>query len=581
MITQREYPGPLGAFARSTLDALARDEAIPRLFRRDAALWTAEPAASKSILNRLGWLDSPAWAKARIGELRTFSEVVRGRGVTRVLLLGMGGSSLAPEVFARVLEPAPGAPILDVLDSTVPSAVRAAEAHARLDRTFFLVSSKSGRTIETLSQYRTFRQRVEDAGLSDPAGRFAVITDPGSELDRLAEREGIRHVFRNPADIGGRYSALSYFGLLPAALLGAHLETLIGRAEAARAACADPLPEANPALRLGAFLGSAARSGRDKMTLLTPSGLRPLGYWIEQLVAESTGKSGVGIVPVEGEPVGSTASYGGDRVFVVITSASEPSDHLAGFAQELRHAGQPVVEIELRDREDLAAAFYTWETATAVAGAVLGINPFDEPNVQESKDNTGRLLAAFEKEGSLPEDAPRMREEDVEVHASDALWERLTAGAPTHPSLEMVLGRFLALAQPADYLALLGYVERTATTEAAFARLRRLVRDALRIAVLQGYGPRYLHSIGQLYKGGPPTGLFLLFTGAGAGDVSIPRARYGFGDLRSAQALGDLASLESRGKPTLRLHLCGDPEAAYGTIARSVERALVALAAGA
>ena len=571
---------PIDAAVREARERLVRDEAVARLFRRDAGLWSADPGASRIILNRLGWLDAPAWGRARIAELRTFADLVRGRGVTRVLLLGMGGSSLAPEVFARVLGPAPGAPTLDVLDSTVPSAVRAAGAGARLDRTFFLVSSKSGRTIETLSQYRYFRARLEDAELPDPAGRFAVITDAGSDLDRLAGHEGLRHVFRNPADIGGRYSALSYFGLLPAALLGVRLEALLDRAERARAACASPAAEGNDALRLGATLGAAARAGRNKLTLLTPPELRPLGAWIEQLVAESTGKSGTGIVPVEGEPPGSVASYGDDRLFVVIRSAGAASEHLASFAEELRHAGHPVLETALQDPDDLAAAFYVWEVAVALAGAVLGINPFDEPNVQESKDNTARLLAAFEKEGAFPADAPRAGEEDVEIHAGGALWERLTAGMPSHPSLEMLLGRFLALARPRDYLALLGYVDRTASTEASFARMRRHVRDALRIPVLQGYGPRYLHSIGQLYKGGPPEGLFLLVTRADGEPLPVPGAKYSFGDLCAAQALGDLASLESRGKPALRLHLAGDPDAGFATMARSLERALVALAAG-
>jgi glucose-6-phosphate isomerase len=577
---QREHPGLIEAGYRAALEALVRDEAIPRLYRRDATLWTGDSAAAKTIRNRLGWLDSPGWAKERIPELRAFAELVRERGVTRVLLLGMGGSSLAPEVFARVLGSAHGAPSLDVLDSTVPAAVRSAEGGARLDRTFVLVSSKSGKTLETLSQYRYFRARMNALGEPSPAARFAAVTDPGSELDRLAKSEGIATVFRNPADIGGRYSALSYFGMVPAALLSVHLEALLARAEEARVECMRPGTD-NSALRLGSLLGAAAKAGRNKLTILAPPELRPLGYWIEQLIAESTGKSGTGIVPVEGEPVGSPSAYGDDRVFVFLTGARERSEHLEGFAEQLRHAGAPVVTMTLEDRDSVAGAFYRWEVATAVAGIVLGINPFDEPNVQESKENTARILAAFEEEGVMRPGVPRTREGEVEVYAGDTTWERISTGAPAHPGLEKVLGRFLLLAQPGDYVALLGYIERTASSEAFFGGLRRLVRDALRLPVLQGYGPRYLHSIGQLYKGGPPRGLFLLFTEPDAEDLEIPGARFHFGDLKTAQAFGDLASLETRGKPTLRLHFTAGADSGLAFVTRAVERALVALAAGA
>jgi glucose-6-phosphate isomerase len=578
MSVQREHPGPVEAGYRAALEALVRDEAIPRLYRRDASLWTDDPDAAKGIENRLGWLDSPGWARERIPELRAFADRVRERGIARALLLGMGGSSLAPEVFARVLGPAAGAPSLDVLDSTVPAAVRSAERAAPLDKTFVLVSSKSGKTLETRSQYRYFRARLEAEGLPEAAGRFAAVTDPGSELDRLARSEGIAAVFRNPSDIGGRYSALSYFGLVPAALLGAPLDTLLSRAEEARAECMRPGTD-NPALRLGALLGAAAKAGRDKLTLLVPPRLRPLGYWIEQLVAESTGKSGTGIVPVEGEPPGSPAAYGDDRIFVLLTLADEPPEPLESLTRELRRSGAPVAEMKLEDRSSLADAFYRWEVATAVAGVVLGINPFDEPNVQESKDNTARILDAFEQEGAMRPGVPQLRDGAIEAYTGAAVWERVAPGAGAVTSLDKVLGRFLSLAQPGDYVALLGYLERTDPTEASFARLRSLIRDALRLPVLQGYGPRYLHSIGQLYKGGPPTGLFLLFTEPDAEDLQIPEARYRFGDLKSAQALGDLASLQSHGKPAIRLHLGSGAESGLNRVIRAAERALVTRAA--
>ena len=572
-----EFPGGLETAYRATLESLAREEAVARLLRRDASLWKQDPGHQKIILNRLGWLSSPRWLESKIGELTAFASEIRSEGFTRVLLLGMGGSSLAADVLAEVMAPSPGAPTLEVLDSTDPAAIRASEASHRLDRTFFLVSSKSGRTIETLSHYRYFRARLEETGVADPARRFAAITDPGSALDRLASEEGMRRVFLNPADIGGRYSALSYFGMVPAALLGLNLKAFAESAARAAEACGDPDPARNDALRLGALLGAAARAGRDKLTLLTVPSLRPLGYWIEQLVAESTGKEGLGIVPVEGEPPGFARYYSEDRCFACLTLASEPAAELVQLGVELRQTGAPWIEIGLSRRAELAGEFYRWEVATAIAGAVLGIDPFDEPNVQESKDNTATILAQIEKTGAAPEGESRAREEDILVYASDKLWDRLTSRTPGHPSLEMLIGRLLALKRSGDYLAILAYVERTAGTESAFAQLRREIRDAIRIPVLQGYGPRFLHSIGQLYKGGPKTGIFLQITSSAPEDLPIPGSRITFGKLKLAQALGDLQALDARGKPALRLHIAGSVARGLATIAQAVERALVAI----
>jgi glucose-6-phosphate isomerase len=577
---QTEAPGALEDAYHAALKKLIDEDAVTRIAARGASLWQDDPAHAAIIRNRLGWLDAPAWLRARIAELKDFSADVRGAGFTRILLLGMGGSSLAPEVLQRCLVPGPGAPTLDVLDSTDPAAVAGAEAAARLDRTFFLVASKSGSTIETRSQYRYFRSRVEASGLSDPGARFAAITDEGSALQRLAEEEGFRRVFLNPSDIGGRYSALSYFGMAPGALLELDLDALTARAEQARIESLSPVAERNGALRLGALLGAAARGGRDKLTLLTSPALRPLGYWIEQLIAESTGKSGTGLVPIEGEPLGPAHRYGADRVFVSITLAGEPEPNVDRLASELTRAGVAWVRIELPDRDQIAGEFFRWEMATAVAGAVLGINPFDEPNVQESKDRTQEILAAFVKTGTMPSGEPRARDEGVEIYANGPLWEDLTAGAPAHPSLEMVLHRFLALARPGEYLSLLGFVERTAGTEAAFALMRRAIRNGTRVPVLQGYGPRYLHSIGQLYKGGPKTGVFLIITSEDEADVSIPGSPYSFGQLKQAQALGDVESLSSRGKPVVRVHLTQGVEAGLGSVGSALERALVTTASG-
>jgi len=578
---QTEHRGTLESATRDAIKHLVDEDVIARIAARGANLWKDDPAHAAIIRNRLGWLDSPAWLRSHIDELRQFSSEVRAEGFTHVLLLGMGGSSLAPEVLQRCLKAGPGAPTLDVLDATDPAAVRSAEAAAKLERTFFLVASKSGSTLETRSQYSYFRALVERAGLPAPGARFAAITDAGSALERLAREDGFRRVFLNPSDIGGRYSALSYFGMVPAALLELDLDALATRAERARQEAHSPVPEQNGALRLGALLGTAARGGRDKLTILTTPDLRPLGYWIEQLVAESTGKEGTGIVPVEGEPLGPPHHYGADRVFVSIRLEGQPDPDLERLESEITRAGMSWASIVLADRDQIAGEFYRWEMATAIAGHVLGVNPFDEPNVQESKDNTQAILAEFDKTGAMPEGTARTREEGIELYADDGLWPRLTTGLPGHPGLEAVLQRFVALRRPGDYLAILAYLERTAGTEAAFALMRRAVRNGLRIPVLQGYGPRYLHSIGQLHKGGPRTGMFLILTAAAEEELPVPGSTLTFGRIEAAQALGDLASLASRGKPALRLHLTAGVEPGLQAIGAALERALIAPLTGA
>jgi glucose-6-phosphate isomerase len=574
--SQIEQPGSLAASYRDALEELARRNAAARLFDRDASLWREEPAHAAVIANRLGWLDSPAWLHTRREELRAFASSLRADGFTRILLLGMGGSSLAPEVLQRTLRAGPGAPTLTVLDSTDPTAVRNAEAESRLDRTFFLVSSKSGSTVETRSQYRFFRAEVEREGISEPGRRFAAVTDAGSALETLAASESFRAVFRNPADIGGRYSALSYFGMVPAALLSLDLDLLTSRAARAREGAQQRDPARNAALRLGAYLAGAAKAGRDKLTLLATPALRPLGYWIEQLVAESTGKDGRGLIPVEGEPLGPVHHYGDDRVFVFLTMAGQPDPDLDRLEQDLARAGAPSARIVLPDFEEIAGEFFRWEAATAFAASLLGIDPFDEPNVEESKSATRRRLDALAAEGRLVEDPVRAEDSGISISASEDLWQRMTEGLPGRPSLEHALQRFLALAGADDYLAILAYLERTAESEAAFAHLRRAIRNATHLPTLQGYGPRYLHSIGQLYKGGPMSGLFLVITidPPVGGDVEIPGSDFTFGQLLRAQALGDVESLGARGKPVLRLHVTGDLAAGLAAINQAAERAL-------
>ena len=575
-VLQTETLGALKDSVSQTLASLRDSDAIHRLATRDATLWKEDAAHGAIIRNRLGWLEAPDWLKEHIAELTAFSADVRRARFTRVLLLGMGGSSLAPEVIKRCMTPGPGAPILDVLDSTDPSSIRAVEAGGRLDRTFFLVASKSGTTLETLSQYRYFRSRLEATGVAEPGTHFAAVTDPGSPLQSLASAEGFSRAFLNPPDIGGRYSALSYFGMVPAALLNLDLGAIAACTEAARDESLSSDISRNGALRLGALLGAAARGGRDKLTILTAPFLRPVGFWIEQLIAESTGKEGTGIVPVEGEPLGAAHHYGADRVFVSIELEGETVSDLEKLERDVTRAGAAWVRIRLADRDQIPGEFYRWEVATAIAGSVLGIDPFDEPNVQESKDNTKQLLERFRESGSMPGADPIAQDRSVEIGADRALWSRLMAGSPAHPSLEMVLHRFLALARPGSYVAILAYLERSAATEASLALMRRAIRNALHVPVLAGYGPRYLHSIGQLYKGGPKTGIFLILTTQTESDLPIPGSPYTFGQVETAQALGDLASLASHGKAALRLHLAAGAAPGLETVGSAVERAIAA-----
>jgi len=572
--SQLEFPGSLEPGYRTALESLVRDRAVERLRERDVSLWLNRSGASAA--SRLGWLDAPRWLQARIPELKAFATEIREAGITRVLLLGMGGSSLTAEVLRESCIAGPGAPRLDVLDSTDPDSIAAAESSAAADRTLFLVSSRSGRSIETLSLYRHFRSRVEALDLDHPGHRFVAITDEGSPLDRLAVKEGFVRIFRNPSGVGGRFSALTYFGMIPAALLGLDLRALAARAVAAREDSLSAEPHGR-VLRLAAMLGAAVRAGRDKLTLLTTPSTRALGGWIEQLVAESTGKDSTGLIPVEGEPLGPSHHYGADRAFLSISLASEETPEMMRLETDARSAGSPWIRILLEDRDEVAGEFYRWEVAATLLAVAIGVDPFDEPDIDESKTGAHALLAAWSALGGPPAEAPRGRDDGIEIHASDEVWALLAKGAPSLPSLEGVLSRFLALAREGDYVSILAYLDRTAASEASFELLRRAVRNAIHVPVLQSYGPRYLHSIGQLYKGGPPRGLFLMITVSHPSDIPVPGSSYSFERLEWAEAHVDFEALTSRKRPILRLHLTQGIETGLSRIARSVERALAAI----
>jgi transaldolase/glucose-6-phosphate isomerase len=516
------------------------EQVADRLWARDGSLWAASGKAPEELAAWLGWLDLPDVMPARVAELQHLARDVRNDGYTRAAVLGMGGSSLAPELFSRVFPDADGLE-LRILDSTHPDAVRGFREWAQSARTLFCVSSKSGSTIEPNAFHAAMSAFA-------PALDFVAITDPASALADLARAQEFRAIVEGQPDVGGRYSALSVFGLLPAALHGVDLAALLERASSMARACRRPAPD-NPGLQLGAAIGEAALAGRDKLTIFTSPRLASFADWVEQLVAESTGKAGRGIVPVVGEPLGDPGAYGDDRYFVVISLADDADPSWPTIAAELERLGHPGQHIELADPLDVGAEFVRWEVATAAAGIVLGIDPFDQPNVQESKDATTALLEAFRRAGALPAPAPLVADEEVAAHADPA------ALGDTPVSVDGALRALLTAARPGDYAAILAYLPQDPDTEAHLQRLRTTIRDALRVATTLGFGPRFLHSTGQLHKGGPDTGVFLQLTAEPRRDLPIPGWDETFGTLIAAQALGDLQSLQGRGRRALRLHL--------------------------
>ncbi len=518
-----------------------------RLWARDASLWGQDNVAA----SRLGWLELTKFARDHAAEITAFGKEAAQR-FRHCVLLGMGGSSLAPDVMARVLGKRQGGLDLRVLDSTAPDAVRTATQGFDLKRTLFLVSSKSGTTTEVDSFYRYFRAKVGEGG------NFAAITDPGTPLQKRAKDEGFWRTFLNPEDIGGRYSALSYFGLVPAALLGLDLGALAAQAEKGALASHARVPlQENLAERLGAIAAGLALRGADKLTLLLSKNLLPLGAWLEQLIAESTGKQGRGIVPVDGEPHGRADAYGKDRFFVSLALSSEAHD-----MSYLAEAGHPLLQWKLGSPAEIAGEFFRWEIATVVMGALLEIDPFDEPNVAESKEKTKALLSG----GALPPQEPALRSQGLALFASPAHAQalrgaaaRLSSAAASTPA--GWIAAHLALANPGDYVALQLYLPPDDDVHENFRAVQGGIRNATRCACTLGFGPRFLHSTGQLHKGGPNTGLFLQITSAGGQDLAIPGVPYSFGTLFAAQARGDLEVLQAHGRRALRLHLEDGTEA--------------------
>jgi len=509
-------PAVAGAMARASAQNLVR-----RIWEKDPGVWHVAPDRAAVVRERLGWLSVADWMASETPALRAFAAEVAASGFTRAVVLGMGGSSLCAEVCENVLGTSAGFLQLSVLDTTDPGMIARCERAWNLQRTLFIVASKSGTTAETRYLHQYFFDRVRALCDGSPGDHFVAITDPATPLAQLAVQQGFRKIFITPPDIGGRYSALSYFGMVPAALIGADLDALLGSAARMAAACRRSVPlEENPGAALGVTLGALATAGRDKLTLVLSENLAAFGAWLEQLLAESTGKDGRGIFPVDGEALGEVEAYGTDRAFVALGDGAGTGPRLA----QLEAAGHPVVCLATAG---LGGEFFRWEFATAVAGAILGVNPFDEPNVRESKENTQRALERFRATGAL--------------------------GEPAAGSLRDV-APFLRQARERDYVALLAFMDRCPENVAALSRIRAGIRDRCRVATSVGFGPRYLHSTGQLHKGGPSTGLFVFLTCDDVVDLAIPGEPFTFGVVKRAQAIGDLEALRKRGRRVLHLH---------------------------
>ena len=561
-------PADLDAAVRTTMRDWTEQGKVARLWARDATLWTGTDEASW-----LGWLGIVDEQLARVDDLRRVAQNARQAGFAHVLLLGMGGSSLCPEVLRMTFGALPGWPALSVLDSTDPAQVRAAEARVDLGRTLCVVSSKSGTTLEPNIFKEYFFERVRDTvGPAKSGDRFIAITDPGSKLEDVARTDRFRHVFHGVPSIGGRYSALSDFGMAPAALMGLDVERLLREAQAMVRACAVRGPaEENPGAVLGAILGVLASHGRDKVTLVAAPGIHDLGAWLEQLLAESTGKAGKGLIPVDREPLGPPELYGRDRLFVYLRLRSAPDVAQDRAVASLQAAGHPVVRIEVPEPYQIAAEFFRWEFATAVAGAILGINPFDQPDVEASKVATRRLTDEFEKTGRLPAEMPILEADGVRLFADPRNAAELAAAERTLPGL---LRAHLGRVRPGDYVALLAYVEMAQAHEEVLQGFRTRLRDRYRVATCLGFGPRFLHSTGQAYKGGPNSGVFLQITCDDAADLPVPGRRYTFGVVKAAQARGDFEVLAERGRRALRVHLGPDVVAGLRTLGKALDQAV-------
>ncbi len=564
-------PRNLSSQVDETIEDWRINGKMRRLWARDASLWTHSDEG-----NWLGWLGITEDQQEHSAPLKEIAAEVKAEGFSHVLLLGMGGSSLCPEVLATTFKKIDGSPEFHVLDSTDPAQIRAFEKKIDISKTLFIVSSKSGTTLEPNIYKQYFYERVKKIVGPDKAGdHFIAITDPGSKLQKVAESDGFRRVYFGVPSIGGRYSALSDFGMVPAAIMGVDTVKFLDRADEMAIACSSCLPaEENPGVVLGTVLGVLAKNGRDKVTLITSPGIWDFGAWVEQLLAESTGKEGKGLIPVDRESLGSPKAYGNDRLFVYVRSepGSDPAQDAA--VKLLEEAEQPVVRISVADPYDLGQEYFRWEMATAVAGSILGINAFNQPDVEASKVATRKLTTEYEKKGSLPAETPILEEKGVRLFADKGNADALAKAAGKERSLVAYLRAHLNRLKEGDYFALLAYIEMSEPHEKLLQGMRHAVRDKKYAATCLGFGPRFLHSTGQTYKGGPDTGLILQVTCDDAEELPIPGQKYTFGVVKAAQARGDFQVLAEKNRRALRVHLGADVRAGLAVLRAAMEKAL-------
>jgi transaldolase / glucose-6-phosphate isomerase len=560
-------PPDLEKTVADSLESWRRDGNVRRLWAGDAHLWTGSDESKW-----LGWLTIVDEQREGIDELSRVADISRGQDFSHALLLGMGGSSLGPEVFAETFGRQENRPELLVLDSTDPAQIRTFASKIDPARTLYIVSSKSGSTLEPniLKQYFfDLAKRVVDP--AQVGSRFIAITDPGSKLQKIAEHDRFRYTAFGTPSIGGRYSVLSNFGMVPAATMGLHVDRFLAATQKMVRSCESSSPPAdNPGVVLGTILGVLGKSGRDKVTIIASPGIADFGAWLEQLLAESTGKQGKGLIPVDAEPLGAPEVYGNDRVFAYLRLVNEANAAQDDAVAALERAGNPIVRIGVTDRYHIGQEFFRWELATAVAGAILGINPFDQPDVEASKEKTRELTSEYERTGQLPPEEPLLEESGVTIFAS----EKDSKVFKDTKTLPECLATHFGTLRSGDYCALLAYVERNGAHRDALQDIRVLIRDRKRVATCLGFGPRFLHSTGQVYKGGPNTGVFLQITCDDLADIQVPDQKYTFGVVKAAQARGDFAVLAERGRRVLRVHLGGHVSAGLATLRNAVQQAL-------
>ncbi len=537
---------------KQTYSSLDEKRMGKRLLAKDATLWETEPKEVTAILNRLGWLNLPDNFLPVTENIIAFAEQVKTEGYEYAVLLGMGGSSLCSEVARETFGTRKGYPQLLVLDNTSPEAIKDLEKKIVLEKTLFIVASKSGGTKETISFFKYFYHRLAEKTKSKSGNNFVAITDAGTPLVKLAETYKFRKVFINPSDIGGRYSVLSDFGILPMALMGIDVNALLTNAKQMKESCSPAVPTAsNPGISLGVLLGICQKHGRDKITFVLSSSVSSFGLWLEQLIAESTGKEGRGLIPIEGEKIGTPKDYSDDRVFVHLHLATDDNGSDAQKISDLEKAGHPVVRIQLSDKIELGGEFFRWEVAIAIAGMIMNLNPFNEPNVAESKKNTDNLLEDWKSKGVFKKESPIVTVGDVSIYGSETQIKTKNADS----SIRNVLSAFAALAKPHDYIALLPYFVLTDYRMQIFQNWRLQLREKIKVATTLRTGPRYLHSTGQLHKGGPATGLYIILIGEETEEMPIPDEKFGFGVLHEAQALGDFRSLTGKNRRVIYVTL--------------------------